>query len=250
MLVISQRHSGISLKERQPERSTLSRSDLQTILHTDKCTKHHLRNPEPNLLNDVPWNQLRPIAVLGIQCGFSALDISIGWVNPLGTLEDLPEKEHEDVDWYTDIGGKEVANIPVRVVLANEDVESGKDDDQAKEDQSEPCSVWLESGLEDQGVTVDSLILECLVELDVGNADGDPGPEGSDGNNVLEPGESLGGTTFSDGKVSKTCDGGSDGDSIIWNTVLVAGEEDSWCLSVLGQGKEITGTSVQESVGG
>lgn len=75
------------------------------------------------------------------------------------------------------------------MVLSNEDVESVEDDDDGEVREREPSGIWLELALEHERVAVHSLGLECLVELDVREADRAPGEERGDGGQVLEPAE-------------------------------------------------------------
>ena len=65
-------------------------------------------------------------------------------------------------------------DTPVRVVLANEDIETIEDDDHGEVPECEPRSVWLEARPKHESVAVNSLSLERLVELDVGDADRAP----------------------------------------------------------------------------
>lgn len=85
-------------------------------------------------------------------------------------------------------------DTPVRVMLANKDIKSVEDDDHSEVEEGEPRSVWLEVRPEHESVTVNSLSLERLMKLDVGNADRAPCEEGSDGGQVLEPAEDDGWT--------------------------------------------------------
>ena len=81
------------------------------------------------------------------------------------------------------------------MVLTNEDIEAVKDDDESEVGEGEPCSIWLELALEDESVTVYTLGIERLVELDVGYADRAPCEERGDSGQVLEPIEDYGWAT-------------------------------------------------------
>lgn len=67
-----------------------------------------LRNPEPNSLEDVSWNLLRPLTVLGIECSLASRDIGISWVDKRRLLEDLPESIEDEEYWDAKIGGEEI----------------------------------------------------------------------------------------------------------------------------------------------
>lgn len=92
-------------------------------------------------------------------------------MNPWRSLHDLPEYIEEKEDGYPNVRSKEIGDVPVLMMLANKDVKTVEKDDQGKIGESCPCSVWLEVTLKHQGVSVNSLRLECLMELDVGKAD-------------------------------------------------------------------------------
>lgn len=136
------------------------------------------------------------------------------------------------------------------MVLANEDIESVEDDDHGEVEEGKPCSVWLETTLEDKSVAVNSLRLERLVELDVGDANRAPCEKGGDGDQVLEPTENSCRATRANRQVCQAGDGGCDGDAPVWDTGFAAAEEESWSLSVLCKGEEVTGSGVEEGVGG
>jgi hypothetical protein len=138
----------------------------------------------------------------------------------------------------------------VRVMLSNKHVEAVEEDDHDEVDQGEPGSVWLEMTLEDKSVAVNPLGFEGLVELEIGNADRAPGEEGGNGSQVLEPCENNRWATRADGKEGKEGDRGGDQDTPVWDTGLAAAEKEAWSLFILGKSKEITGSGVQEGVGG
>jgi len=177
-------------------------------------------------------------------------NVGLGWTDKLGTLKDLPEQVEDEEDGDVDVGSEEVlvVKVPFLTGWVDEDGESVEDDDDGEEDESKPGSIWLEAGPEDQSVAVNTLGNESFAEANVGKADGDPGEELSNGDNVLEPVEDGKGVV-GDGKVGQARDEGSEGDGIDWNTLLCALEEDLGRLSVLGNTKEITGTRVQKGVG-
>jgi len=204
----------------------------------------HLRNPEPNLLEHVAWVLFWP--VLGIDSSLTGEEIDLGRVADVSTLEHLPDKVAEEENWDTDVRGDERLNIPCSL---GEHLPSLEDDAQRKEDETSPSAVWLEVRPEDKSVAVNSLYLERLLELDVGNANADPGEHVGCGNQVGEPLEDVG-TTTRDGHVGQPGDGGSDCDAVVWDTTLVALQQESWSLTLLSHCEEITRSSVQEGVGG
>lgn len=113
----------------------------------------------------------------------------------------------------------------------------------------EPSGVRLESTLENQLVTVDVLGNEGLAELDVGNADADPGEQVGNSGEVLEPVENVVGTRRHT-HVCKERDRGGDCDSVVWDTGLGALKEDLGGLAVLSKSEEVSGTAVEEGIGG
>lgn len=68
----------------------------------------HLSDPEPDLLNNVLWDLLWPLAVLGIQSCLSGRDVSIGSFDDGASLPDLPECVEEEEDWSSDVSRKEI----------------------------------------------------------------------------------------------------------------------------------------------
>lgn len=123
-----------------------------------------------------------------IQRRLSSVNIRLRARDPPRPLEDLPERIQHEVDGNPHVSGDETIHIK-----GPEDVEAVEDDDDGEEDEGEPCGVGLEGGPEDEGAAVDALGLEGGVEAEVGDRDGDPGEEGGDGAEVLEPCEDSGG---------------------------------------------------------
>jgi hypothetical protein len=75
------------------------------------------------------------------------------------------------------------------VILSNKNIEAVEYNDNSKVGESCPGSVWLEPASEHKSITIHSLRLERLMELDIGDTDRGPGEKGSDCNQVLEPDE-------------------------------------------------------------
>ena len=134
------------------------------------------------------------------------------------------------------------------MVLADEDVESVEDYDDGEEDDGEPRCVWLEVRAEHESVAINSLCLERLVELEVGDADRAPCEEGGNGGQVLEPCKDERWTTRGDGQVCEAGDEDREDDAPVWDTGLAAAEKEAWSLLVLCKGEKITGSGVEESV--
>ncbi len=143
-----------------------------------------LRKPEPELLDEVPWDLLGPVCISCVKSRLSGVNVCLGGIDPMRALVDLPEAVQEEVDGDSDVRGDEVLVAPRRP-----DIEAVEDDDNGEEEEGGIREVWLEWRLEDKGIAVNALSLEGLVELDIRNADTAPGEETGDGCQVLEPGE-------------------------------------------------------------
>lgn len=111
------------------------------------------------------------------------MKVHIHRANKPRALENLPPEEKCKEDRNPNVRSDEV--IDVEGVA--EGVEAVEDDDDGEEGESAPGNVGLEGGSEHQGLAIDALGLEGLVELDVGDADRAPGEEAGDGGKVLEP---------------------------------------------------------------
>lgn len=128
------------------------------------------RNPKPNLLRKIPRVLLWPDN--RVQGGLAGENVCFGGTDPLGALDDFPEEEQGEVNRDADVGRDEVIFGP-----RFENVEPVEEDDDAEEEEGGVRDKGLEVRFEDEVVAVDALSLEGLVELDVGNADADPGEE-------------------------------------------------------------------------
>lgn len=111
-----------------------------------------------------------------IQRRLAGEDVRLVGRDPLGPLEDLPERVQGEVDGDADVRRDEAVDVE-----RAEDVEAVEDGDDGEEDEREPGRVWLEGRTEAEGAAVDALGLEGGVEADVGNGDGHPREEGGDG---------------------------------------------------------------------
>lgn len=80
-------------------------------------------------------------------------------------------------------------------------MESVENDDHREIEEGEPSGVWLKLALEDKCVSVYSLGLECLVELNICDANRAPREESSNGSEVLEPFKNYRRATFLYGQV-------------------------------------------------
>jgi len=216
-------------------------------MQRDRLT--NLRNPEPDPLEDVSWNLLWPLAVLGIESGFTSRDVGVSRVDERSPLENFPECVEDEEDRNAQIGSEEIGDGPVRVVFANKDIKSIEDDNDGEVGEGKPGSVWLEPGLENKSVAVNPLSFECLVELYVCNANRAPGEEGCNSGQVLEPVERSCSTTVGiDGEIGEASNNGCEEDTPVWDTSFAAAEEEFWCLSVLCKSEHVTRSGVQESV--
>ena len=178
------------------------------------CRKQNLlRQPEPELLKDVARDLLWPVRISHVQGCLAGEDVRLGGLDPPRTLKDLPERVEQEVDHDTDIGSGKVIDGEWR-----EYVEAVEEDDDGEEDQRDPREVWLEMALEDQGVAVDALSLECTVELEICNADAAPREETGNRRQVLEPLERLGGTPRPTAQIGEERDRGGDRNSKVWYT--------------------------------
>lgn len=131
----------------------------------------------------------------------------------------------------------------------SEYLEPVEDDDDHKEDESAPCSVWLPFALEDERVAADALGFERLLEAQVRDQDRDPGKQTRNRGERLEPVEDVVGARR-DGHVRQETERRSDEDTPNRNTLLGALEEDFRCLTVLGERKEVAGAGVEEGISG
>ena len=101
-----------------------------------------------------------------------------------------------------------------------------------------------------ESVAINSLSLERLVELDVGDTNRGPCEQGSNRGQVLEPAEDNRWAARADGEICEPGDRASDDDTVVWDTSLAAAEKEAWGLLILSKSEEVTRSSVQESVGG
>jgi hypothetical protein len=73
-----------------------------------KQTIRDLHDPEPDPLNKVSWNLLRPSFFLGIKSCLPGGNVSSGWVTPGCSLHDLPKQIQAEVDGYANVGSDEI----------------------------------------------------------------------------------------------------------------------------------------------
>jgi len=202
-----------------------------------------LGKPEPELLENVPWNLLGPN--LSVNGSLTGVEVDLAGLVGLGALDDLPSEEEDEEDGDTNVGGEEVGDVPLALA---EDLEFAEDQDEAEVDERAPGEVRLERRLEHEGVAVNALRLKGLLEFDVGDGDAAPGEKIGGGDEAGEPEEDVA-ATIGDGHEGEKGDGGRDTDAVDGDTLLVALEEELRGLTALGQGVQVTGTSVAESVG-
>jgi hypothetical protein len=63
------------------------------------------------------------------------------------------------------------SDVPILMMLPNENIKSIKNDDHCKVEESEPSGIWLKFTLENKCVSIYSLCVEGFVELNVCDAD-------------------------------------------------------------------------------
>jgi len=80
---------------------------------TNRTNLRHLRNPEPDSLEDVSWNLLGPLAVLSVKSCLTGSDIGITTLDDRRSFEDLPEAVENEENRYANVGGKEVYGMLV-----------------------------------------------------------------------------------------------------------------------------------------
>lgn len=109
-----------------------------------------LRNPVPDPLDPIFGDLLRPND--SIQCSFPGKDISVLRRDNFGPLKDLPTEIQHKIDRDADICGDKILNAPW-----SEGIETVEDDNDAEEDEREPCRERLPWGSEDEISTVDAV---------------------------------------------------------------------------------------------
>ena len=119
---------------------------------------------------------------MGIKRRLAGVNVGFGRINHFGAFEHFPEDQQGEIDGDSDVGRDEVVARP-----RLEDVETVKKDDDDEEKQSAICHVWLEMRLEYQGISIHSLGLESLMELDVRDTNADPCEQIGDCGQILKP---------------------------------------------------------------
>lgn len=149
--------------------------------HHPKETPSPLCDPEPDSLHYVARNPVRPHD--GIKSRFPRGQIGLGRLDKVRPLDDPPEEVQAEIDGDPDVVRDE------RLVLepSRNGVKPVEQDDQAEENQGSIAEIWLERTLEGQLVAIDVLSMTGVVEPDVRDVDADPGEEGGDCCQVLEP---------------------------------------------------------------
>lgn len=203
-----------------------------------------LCDPEPNPLQHIPRDSLRPLRIRRIQRVLAGEDVGLLGTQPLGPLEDLPKGIEGEVDWDPHVRRDERIDVK-----GTEDVEAVEKGDHGEENEGEPRRVRLEGGAEDEGAAIHTLGLEGGVEFDVGDGDGHPGEEIGDGDEVLEPLEDDVGARGA-GHVREEGYRSRDGDAVVRDPPLGALQEDPWRLSVLCQCVKVPRSGEQKGVGG
>ena len=126
-------------------------------------------------------------------------------------------------------------------------LETVEDDDKKEVGERDPSHVWLTRGLENQGVTVDALCRQRLLETGVGEENAAPGDQLRDRSQVLEPDEDVVGAGRNTHEREQR-DGQSDEDAVDRDTALRALEQEARSVAVLCDSEEITRARIQESI--
>lgn len=154
---------------------------MQTPITIPQC-KLALRNPEPNLLQKVSRNNLRPD--LRIKRRLASPDIRLTGLDELGLLEYAPESVQREVDGDDDVGCDEALDVPVALAgfgIVGEDreaVEEDNDDEEAEREVSGPGLEARDHGFVGGG---DALGDAGGAEAEEGDQDADPGEKGGYG---------------------------------------------------------------------
>ena len=159
-------------------------------------------------------------------------------------LEYSPEEVECEINGNSDIVGDE----PLVIEAACDRVEAVEEDDEGEEPESNPGEIRLERRCELHIGAVDTLCLASGVEPDVSNADADPGEEGGDGRQVLEPLEDCGGARRGRHVCQKT-ERACDEYTPHRNTRLGAFKQKPGCLSILCDGVKVSRAKIQEGIG-
>lgn len=128
-------------------------------------------------------------------------------------------------------------------------MESIEYDDDQKEAERDVCQIRLTPGVERHICSGDALSLEGSAESDGRQADADPGEQVGDSRQIQEPAEDGSGAG-PNSQIAKEGKYECEGDGNPGKTFLAAFQEYPGRLSVLGQPKEISRTSVEEGIGG
>lgn len=202
-----------------------------------------LGDPEPHLFEEVLGDLLGPY--LGIHGSLAGPNVGLFGLDKGRALEQLPEKVQGDDDGDANVVCDEVLDGPV---ARCEDGETIEDDNDDKVAEGKVGRVGLEAAPEDQRVAVHTLRNQRLAELNVRDADADPGEQVGQGHECLEVGEG-GRAAGRNAEVGQERDRRRHGDGVIGDTGPRALEEDLWCLAVLSKGEEVARAGVQEGVG-
>lgn len=191
------------------------------------------------------------LGLLLVNLGLAAEEISSLWPDGLRLHDDLVSKDHDDVEWDTEVSSDEVLVIEVSVCLWvwDEVVESLEEGDEAAEEEGDvgsPNSSWRDKW---HLAVKNTLGLAGSDEVDVRNQNRDPGKDTKDGDEVDEVGEDdLGGGR--NVEVSEEAESGGETQSVDWDTTAISTGEDSWSVTLNSKTVESTGGNVEIGVGG
>lgn len=167
-------------------------------------------------------------------------------MEPLGSLDNLPNDKEAEEDWNADVGNNKVFNGPS---TGSKDCKSVEDDDDGKEDETKVSGVRLGKSLEWQSAPLNTLSLESTIKSDGGEANCAPCEQIGNGDNIGKPVEHVS-TTCGDSHEREKGDGSGDCNAVDWDTTLGAFAEEPWSLTNLCHSEEVSGSGVAKSVSG
>lgn len=174
------------------------------------------------------------------------VEVSLMGLNHLGLHDELVAKNHDEIDRDTNVTGNE-SSLVKGEDKSSEVLENSNENAETK---SNVGSVGLEWSLVDEVlITVNALGVKSLHEEDVSDKNGNPGEQTQNGDDVNKVAKDLGGTG-SAVKVGQGAEKGGKAKSVVRNTHLVGGGEDSGSLAIDRHTVEGSGGNVKIRVGG
>lgn len=173
------------------------------------------------------------------------VEVCLVGLNHLGLHDDLVAKNHDEVHRDTNVTGNEGSLVKGE----DESSEVLENSNENAESKSNVGTVRLEGSLVDKvPITVNALGLESFHEEDVSDKNGNPGEQTQNGNNVDKVSKDLGRVVRAV-KVGQGAEKGGESKSVVRNTHLVGGGEDSGSLAIDRHTVEGSGGNVKVGVG-